>query len=166
MSKMFFSMLAVFAEFEADLLKMRTREGMAIARTRGKLKGRAAPSSSPPASRPNWYACTPPATTPSSNSWRSSPSAAPPSTASWTAAAQASVRVRTPRTDPPVPAGHEVGDDQTAEASQHHSPTQRTWATATATASRDSRVRVLFSARSSAAVSSTDARAEEESNGQ
>ncbi|MGV9382552.1 recombinase family protein [Nonomuraea sp. NPDC003707] len=31
MSKMFFNMLAVFAEFEADLLKMRTREGMAIA---------------------------------------------------------------------------------------------------------------------------------------
>ena len=29
MSKMFFNMLAVFAEFEADLLKMRTREGMA-----------------------------------------------------------------------------------------------------------------------------------------
>lgn len=40
MSKMFFNMLAVFAEFEADLLKMRTREGMAIARTRGKLKGK------------------------------------------------------------------------------------------------------------------------------
>ncbi len=40
MSKMFFNMRAVFAEFEADLLKMRTREGMAIARARGKLKGR------------------------------------------------------------------------------------------------------------------------------
>jgi DNA invertase Pin-like site-specific DNA recombinase len=40
MSKMFFNMLAVFAEFEADLLKMRTREGMAVARSRGKLKGR------------------------------------------------------------------------------------------------------------------------------
>jgi DNA invertase Pin-like site-specific DNA recombinase len=40
MSKMFFNMLAVFAEFEADLLKMRTREGMAIAGSRGKLKGR------------------------------------------------------------------------------------------------------------------------------
>jgi DNA invertase Pin-like site-specific DNA recombinase len=37
---MFFNMLAVFAEFEADLLKMRTREGMAVARARGKLKGR------------------------------------------------------------------------------------------------------------------------------
>lgn len=41
MSKMFFNMLAVFAEFEADLLKMRTREGMAIARSRGKLMGKA-----------------------------------------------------------------------------------------------------------------------------
>lgn len=40
MSKMFFNMLAVFAEFEADLLKMRTREGMAVARARGRLKGR------------------------------------------------------------------------------------------------------------------------------
>ena len=40
MSKMFFNMLAVFAEFETDLLRMRTREGMAIARSRGRLKGR------------------------------------------------------------------------------------------------------------------------------
>ncbi|MET8048307.1 recombinase family protein [Streptosporangium sp. NPDC005286] len=40
MSKMFFNMLAVFAEFEAGLLKMRTREGMAVARSRGRLKGR------------------------------------------------------------------------------------------------------------------------------
>ena len=38
-SKMFFNMLAVFAEFEADLLKMRTREGMAVTRARGRLKG-------------------------------------------------------------------------------------------------------------------------------
>jgi DNA invertase Pin-like site-specific DNA recombinase len=41
MSKMFFDMLAVFAEFEADILKMRTREGMAVARAKGKLKGKA-----------------------------------------------------------------------------------------------------------------------------
>ncbi|MFI0960608.1 recombinase family protein [Streptomyces sp. NPDC021080] len=40
MSKMFFNMLAFFAEFEADLLRMRTREGMAVARARGELKGR------------------------------------------------------------------------------------------------------------------------------
>lgn len=40
MGKMFFSILAVFAEFEVDLLRMRTREGMAVARAKGKLKGR------------------------------------------------------------------------------------------------------------------------------
>lgn len=39
-SKMFFNMLAVFAEFEVDLLRMRTREGMAIARAKGRLRGR------------------------------------------------------------------------------------------------------------------------------
>lgn len=40
MSKMFLQMLAVFAEFEADLIKMRTREGMARPQVRAKLKGR------------------------------------------------------------------------------------------------------------------------------
>ena len=35
--KMFFNFLATFAEFEADLIRMRTREGMAIAHARGKL---------------------------------------------------------------------------------------------------------------------------------
>ncbi|GAB3286886.1 hypothetical protein GCM10027456_82870 [Kineosporia babensis] len=34
MGKMFFNILATFAEFEVDLLRMRTREGMAVARTR------------------------------------------------------------------------------------------------------------------------------------
>jgi DNA invertase Pin-like site-specific DNA recombinase len=42
MGKMFFNILAIFAEFEVDLLRrMRTREGMAIAKAKGKLKGRA-----------------------------------------------------------------------------------------------------------------------------
>ncbi|MGB7962263.1 MAG: recombinase family protein [Propionicimonas sp.] len=40
MGKVFFNILAVFAEFEADLLRMRTREGMAVAKANGKLKGR------------------------------------------------------------------------------------------------------------------------------
>lgn len=47
MGKMFFNILATFAEFEVDLLRMRTREGMAIAKAKGKLKGRA-PKLSPP----------------------------------------------------------------------------------------------------------------------
>jgi DNA invertase Pin-like site-specific DNA recombinase len=40
MGKLFFNILATFAEFEADLIKMRTREGMAIARAKGKLRGK------------------------------------------------------------------------------------------------------------------------------
>ncbi len=40
MGKMFFNILATFAEFEADLIRMHTREGMAIARAKGKLRGK------------------------------------------------------------------------------------------------------------------------------
>lgn len=40
LGKMFFNILATFAEFEADLIRMRTREGMAMARARGKLRGK------------------------------------------------------------------------------------------------------------------------------
>lgn len=40
MGKMFCNILATFAEFEADLIRMRTREGMAIARAKGKLRGK------------------------------------------------------------------------------------------------------------------------------
>ncbi len=38
MEKMFFNILAPFAEFEADLIRMRTREGMAMTRAKGKLQ--------------------------------------------------------------------------------------------------------------------------------
>jgi DNA invertase Pin-like site-specific DNA recombinase len=40
MGKMFFNILATFAEFEVDLLRLRTREGMAIAKAKGKLRGK------------------------------------------------------------------------------------------------------------------------------
>ena len=40
MGKLFFNILATFAEFETDLIRMRTREGMAIAGARGKLRGK------------------------------------------------------------------------------------------------------------------------------
>ncbi len=40
MGKMFFNILATFAELESDLIRMRTREGMAIARAKGKLRGK------------------------------------------------------------------------------------------------------------------------------
>lgn len=40
MGEMFFNVLATFAEFEGDLIRLRTREGMAIARVKGKLRGK------------------------------------------------------------------------------------------------------------------------------
>jgi DNA invertase Pin-like site-specific DNA recombinase len=50
MGKMFFNVLATFAEFEADLLSLRTREGMLVAKARGRLKGK------PPKLTPNQQA--------------------------------------------------------------------------------------------------------------
>ena len=38
--KVFFDILATFAEFEADLISMRTKEGLAVARAKGKLRGK------------------------------------------------------------------------------------------------------------------------------
>ena len=40
MAKMFFNILATFAEVEADLIRMWTKEGMSFARAKGKLKGK------------------------------------------------------------------------------------------------------------------------------
>ena len=42
MGKMFFNILATFAAFEVDLLRMRTREGMAVAvaKAKEKLRGK------------------------------------------------------------------------------------------------------------------------------
>lgn len=38
--RLLFNVLGLVAEFEADLIRARTREGMAVAKARGKLKGR------------------------------------------------------------------------------------------------------------------------------
>lgn len=38
--RLLFNVLGMVAEFEADLIRMRTKEGMAIARANGKLKGK------------------------------------------------------------------------------------------------------------------------------
>ncbi|WP_193601644.1 recombinase family protein, partial [Mycobacteroides abscessus] len=40
MGKLLFNVLAMVAEFEADLIRFRTREGMALARAKGRLKGK------------------------------------------------------------------------------------------------------------------------------
>jgi DNA invertase Pin-like site-specific DNA recombinase len=80
MGKMFFNILATFAEFEVDLLRLRTREGMAIARANGKLKGKQPNSTRD--SKPTWSTSTKPEPTPARNWQTCSPSPAPPSTAS------------------------------------------------------------------------------------
>ncbi len=38
--RLLFNVLGIVAEFEADLIRMRTREGMAVARANGRLRGK------------------------------------------------------------------------------------------------------------------------------
>jgi DNA invertase Pin-like site-specific DNA recombinase len=93
MGKCFFNILATFAEFEVDLLRMRTREGMAIARAKGASKARP-----PNSARPSAQSCsssTPPATTRSPNSPSSSQSAGPPSTVNSPATTRAAQTILT-----------------------------------------------------------------------
>jgi DNA invertase Pin-like site-specific DNA recombinase len=78
MGKCFFNILATFAEFGVDLLRMRTREGMAPLARRASLRG-----SRPSSVRPSGRCCsssTRPASTRSPSSPSCSPSAAQPST--------------------------------------------------------------------------------------
>ena len=79
MGKMFFNILATFAEFETDLIRMRTREGMAVARAKGKLRGKK-PKLSDRYRPASYGGCTTPETTASATSPRSSRSPVPPST--------------------------------------------------------------------------------------
>jgi len=39
-AEMLFNVLSTFAEFEGDFIRLRTREGMAIAPAKGKLRGK------------------------------------------------------------------------------------------------------------------------------
>jgi len=50
--RLLFNVLAVVAEFEADLIRLRTREGMKIAKAKGRL--RQATQTEPP---PTWSRC-------------------------------------------------------------------------------------------------------------
>ena len=90
MGKLFFNILGTFAEFETDLIRMRTREGMAIARARGKLRGKQPKLSEH--SSGNSAACMPRASIPSAISPSSSPSQDQPSIAPSTGAFPLSVR--------------------------------------------------------------------------
>ena len=40
MGRMFFNVLVTFTEFEVDLIRMRSRKGMAVARAKGKVRGK------------------------------------------------------------------------------------------------------------------------------
>ena len=50
--RLLFNVLAMVAEFESDLIRMRTREGMKVARAKGRLRGKS--PSSPPARSSTW----------------------------------------------------------------------------------------------------------------
>jgi DNA invertase Pin-like site-specific DNA recombinase len=59
MGKPFFNILATFAEFEADIARLRTRGRMAVARAKGRLRGKqlsSAPASRPPRPTSPWWA--------------------------------------------------------------------------------------------------------------
>ncbi|MFI0420760.1 recombinase family protein [Spongiactinospora sp. 9N601] len=81
--RLFLQTLAMVAEFEANIGHQRTREGMALAKKNGKLKGKQ-PKLPAPADDPS-VAATPKAKSPSPTSPPNTASAAPPSTASSTA---------------------------------------------------------------------------------
>ena len=76
--RLLFNVLAMVAEFESDLIRMRTREGLAVARAAGKLRG-ANPSSHATKKR-TALAFTAPATRIPRNSQSGSTSAAQRST--------------------------------------------------------------------------------------
>ena len=90
MGKLFFNILATFAEFEAALIRMGTREGMIIARARGNCA--ASSPNCPTDSRGNSAACMPRASILSAISPSSSPSQDQPSIAHSTGVIPLSVR--------------------------------------------------------------------------
>ena len=64
--KLLFNVLAMVAEFESDLIRARTREGMKIAKAKGRCAGRN--RSCLPRRRRTWSNCTTRASTPPANS--------------------------------------------------------------------------------------------------
>jgi DNA invertase Pin-like site-specific DNA recombinase len=68
--RLMFSVLAMVPEFESDLIRMRTREGMKVAKAKGRLRG-SSPNSTPRRRRIS-SRCTAPASTRSASARRSS----------------------------------------------------------------------------------------------
>ena len=79
--RLLFNVLAMVAEFESDLIRMRTREGMKVAKAKGRLRGKqpklnlrqeahlvslcTAASTAPPSSPTSSVSAAPPSTAPS-----------------------------------------------------------------------------------------------------
>jgi DNA invertase Pin-like site-specific DNA recombinase len=64
--RLLFSVLSMVAKFEGNLIRLRTREGMAVAKAKGRLRGKS--PSSPPPSVDTYPTCTTRATTRRKNS--------------------------------------------------------------------------------------------------
>jgi hypothetical protein len=77
--RLLFNVLAMVAELESDLIRLRTREGMKVAKAKGRLRG-SSPSSTP-GRKHIWSDCSRPVSTAPPNSPTCSVSLAPPSTA-------------------------------------------------------------------------------------
>src|SRR3712207_3166588 len=77
--RLLFNVLAMVAEVESDPIRLRTREGMRVAKAKGRLRGKH--PSSTPVRKPTWRLCTGQVST-APLSWQTcSASLAPPSTA-------------------------------------------------------------------------------------
>jgi DNA invertase Pin-like site-specific DNA recombinase len=50
--RLLFNVLAMVAEFESDLIRLRTKEGMRVAKAKGRLRGKQPKLN--PARRPTW----------------------------------------------------------------------------------------------------------------
>ncbi len=96
--RLLFNVLAMVAEFESDLIRMRTREGMKVAKAKGRLRGKQ-PSSAQRRKRTS-SSSTAPASTPSANSRNSSPSPDRRSTARSRAQAHERPRAQRRRSSP------------------------------------------------------------------
>jgi DNA invertase Pin-like site-specific DNA recombinase len=84
--RLLFNVLAMVAEFESDLIRLRTREGMRVAKAKGQLRGKQPKLN--PRQEAHLVALRATASTASPNSRTCSVLAGPPSTGRWNAASE------------------------------------------------------------------------------